>query len=262
MAAVPGILRRWNPGILPGINVWLDSSDRATINSNPNGTVNSIIDKTANNTVLTQPNTPNKPSVGVDSGGRNILSFGTDLFLQTNNFPFNGPTSNFINVNVFTVDNYAIGEENFLYYLTNSSNDNLQLSITEGSIEVSSSLFTSGNLQLDKKTSNTYLSKIIYNVPSDATFNIFNIGDAGDPDFQTTTNGNLNYQTSMSNFTLGRTFDLTETTPTLFKGSISEMVFYNKRNTNLEPLEGYLAWKWGLQGYLSNTHPYKYRPPS
>ena len=116
MAAVPGILRRWNPGILPGINVWLDSSDRSTINSNTEGKINSIVDKTANNTVLIQANTANKPSVGVDSSGRNILTFGSNLFLQTNNFPFNGPTSNFINVNVFTIDNYAIGEENFLYY--------------------------------------------------------------------------------------------------------------------------------------------------
>jgi hypothetical protein len=66
----------------------------------------------------------------------------------------------------------------------------------------------------------------------------------------------------MNNFTLGRTFDLTETTPELFKGSMSEMVFYNQPNYNLQPLEGYLAWKWGLQSFLSNGHPYKYRPPS
>jgi len=43
---------------------------------------------------------------------------------------------------------------------------------------------------------------------------------------------------------------------------MSEMVFYNKANSNLEPLEGYLAWKWGLQSFLDTNHPYKYRPPS
>jgi hypothetical protein len=28
-----------------------------------------------------------------------------------------------------------------------------------------------------------------------------------------------------------------------------------------EYLEGYLAWKWGLQGILIPTHAYRNRPP-
>lgn len=259
MAAVPGILRRWNPGVLPGIQVWLDSSDTTKINSNINGTVNSIIDKTGNNVTLTQSNTPNKPSVGVDSGGRNILTFGNNLYLQTSNFPFNGPTSNLINVNVFTVNSYISGEENFLYYLSNV-NRSIGLSVTDNTIELSTNN-PALSLQVDTRNCNTNITKISYN--SDLTqlqnLNIL----AGNPRTDSFIQNNLpNITNSLNNFTLGRTFLADETTPFFFKGSMSEMVFYNKVNSNLEPLEGYLAWKWGLQSFLNTNHPYKNRPPS
>jgi hypothetical protein len=260
MAAVPGILRRWNPGILPGINVWLDSSDRSTINSNTEGKINSIVDKTANNTVLIQPNTPNKPSVGVDSGGRNILTFGSNLFLQTNNFPFNGPTSNFINVNVFTINDYINDQTNHVFNLLNTNDEYIEINYTDSQLFLRSGLLADDNpLQISLLPNSNTITEIIYNYNTNTQFNYIN---------STATNAlasstrRLNFSNSMNNFTLGRTFESTETTPELFKGSISEMVFYNKRNTNLEPLEGYLAWKWGLQSFLDTNHPYKYRPPS
>ena len=259
MAAVPGILRRWNPGVLPGIQVWLDSSDTTKINSNINGTVNSIIDKTGNNVTLTQSNTLNRPSVGVDSGGRNILTFGSDRFLQTSNFPFNGPTTNLINVNVFTVDSYISGEENFLYFLSNV-NTSIGLSLTNNTVEVASSVL-SRSLQVNKRNCNTNITRLTYNPIIRQLHNLNILANEPRSDIdQIATTTNIN--NSLNNFTLGRTFNLSETTPSFFKGSMSEMVFYNMSNSTLEPLEGYLAWKWRLQSYLSNGHPYKNRPPS
>ena len=48
-----------------------------------------------------------------------------------------------------------------------------------------------------------------------------------------------------------------------FNGIISEMLFYNTALTALQyqQIEGYLAWKWGLQTNLPTTHPY-YNSPS
>ena len=259
MAAVPGILRRWNPGVLQGLNVWLDSSDRATINSNIDGKVNSITDKTANNIVLTQPNIVNRPTVGVDSGGRNILTFGSNLYLQTNNFPFNGPTSNFINVNVFTINDYITGVTNHVFNLSNT-NEYIEINYTDSYLNLSSGLLGANNpLQLSLQTNGNTISEIIYNYNSNTQFNYINNTATN---LTASSTNLLNFLNSMNNFTLGRTFDLTETTPTIFNGSMSEMVFYNKTNTNLQPLEGYLAWKWGLQSFLDINHPYKYRPPS
>ena len=45
----------------------------------------------------------------------------------------------------------------------------------------------------------------------------------------------------------------------LVAGSASE-VTYN--TTQIEKAEGYLAHKWGLEGSLDSSHPYRYTPPT
>jgi hypothetical protein len=50
-----------------------------------------------------------------------------------------------------------------------------------------------------------------------------------------------------------------------FLGSISEILVYNPSSalayTDIQKIEGYLSWKWGLQGNLQTTHPYYNNPP-
>lgn len=49
-----------------------------------------------------------------------------------------------------------------------------------------------------------------------------------------------------------------------FNGYISEVIVYTTALTTSQrqQVEGYLAWKWGLQANLPSTHPYKTLPPS
>ena len=49
-----------------------------------------------------------------------------------------------------------------------------------------------------------------------------------------------------------------------YTGIISEILVYtiDIGIQNILPIEGYLAWKWGLQSSLPATHPYKQFPPS
>lgn len=49
-----------------------------------------------------------------------------------------------------------------------------------------------------------------------------------------------------------------------FKGYICEVITYpsSLNETNRQKVEGYLAWKWGLQASLPIGHPYKSAPPS
>jgi hypothetical protein len=49
-----------------------------------------------------------------------------------------------------------------------------------------------------------------------------------------------------------------------YPGHYKEVLFYTGQISTLErqKVEGYLAWKWGLQGSLSLTYPYKYRSPA
>ena len=50
----------------------------------------------------------------------------------------------------------------------------------------------------------------------------------------------------------------------LLQGSIAEVAFFNHplETTDRQRVEGYLAWKWGLQANLPVGHPYKNAPPS
>jgi hypothetical protein len=49
----------------------------------------------------------------------------------------------------------------------------------------------------------------------------------------------------------------------LYGGDIGEIIVYNSSLPARErqQVEGYLAWKWGLQGTLPSNHPYKLFPP-
>lgn len=48
-----------------------------------------------------------------------------------------------------------------------------------------------------------------------------------------------------------------------FKGEANEIIVTPNilDTTNRQLVEGYLAWKWGLQGSLPSNHPYKNTPP-
>jgi hypothetical protein len=50
-----------------------------------------------------------------------------------------------------------------------------------------------------------------------------------------------------------------------FTGSISEILVYNPSSalaySDIQKIEGYLSWKWGLQTNLQTSHPYYNNPP-
>jgi hypothetical protein len=49
-----------------------------------------------------------------------------------------------------------------------------------------------------------------------------------------------------------------------YDGILSELIFFNNSLSvsDVQKVEGYLAWKWGLQANLPSTHPFKLFPPS
>jgi hypothetical protein len=47
-------------------------------------------------------------------------------------------------------------------------------------------------------------------------------------------------------------------------GDIAEVLVFNRviSTNDRQNIEGYLAWKWGLQATLPSDHTYKFAPPS
>lgn len=75
-------------------------------------------------------------------------------------------------------------------------------------------------------------------------------------------NGTLNFTTSSSPFTR-TSFTLGRRMGNYMTGNFYEALFYNTIPTTLDrqKIEGYLAWKWNLQGNLPANHPYKNSEP-
>ena len=78
--------------------------------------------------------------------------------------------------------------------------------------------------------------------------------------------------TARTTTTFGPVADSTPTAPVYFNGNgngqfdtsqMAEFLQYNNTLTlaQSQQVEGYLAWKWGLQGNLPANHPYKNAPP-
>jgi len=68
------------------------------------------------------------------------------------------------------------------------------------------------------------------------------------------------YDDVASNVTIGTRYDQY----VFFNGVISEVVMYNTalNTTQRQKIEGYLAWKWGLQSTLPAGHPFKTAAPT
>jgi len=78
--------------------------------------------------------------------------------------------------------------------------------------------------------------------------------------------------TARTTTTFGPVVDSTPVAPVFFNGNgngqfdtsqMAEFIQYNNTLTlaQSQQVEGYLAWKWGLQGNLPANHPYKNAPP-
>jgi hypothetical protein len=69
--------------------------------------------------------------------------------------------------------------------------------------------------------------------------------------------------TSAAKLQIGFTGTLTPVLGGAMRGYIYEIVVYNTTlsSGDQRKVEGYLAWKWGIQGSLPTTHPYYLAPP-
>lgn len=66
-----------------------------------------------------------------------------------------------------------------------------------------------------------------------------------------------------SQYGIGTNFETPFATPSGWNGYVGEVIIYNSlvSISQQEQIEGYLAWKWGLQSSLPITHPYYSAPP-
>jgi hypothetical protein len=275
--------RLWSPSVLQP-KLWLDSSDLSTITISTG--VSEWRDKSGNQLNAIQTNTARQPTL-VPNGfnGRPTLRFdGIDDFLLVNtpaatfNFLHNGDQSSVS----FVANMGALGADPNVAYS--------MLSTSVASAEVGISIFyedrtlVTGNNALrvfgtrgvvNDPTINSVSSNVYTpGVPSITTLRI----DADNSTAAQRAVGNVNGGSDLAANTLTATPTTANATNQLtlgiavFSGSsfnspllgdYSELVIISNNTPKLElqNLEGYFAWKWGLTTNLPASHPFANRPP-
>lgn len=234
--------RYFNPTSIPGLSLWLDAADPSTVSLSGNSVID-VLDKSPSNINLsnasgfTYPNNTfngTKPSFFVNGGGNS--GAGTQRL---------GANALFALPTPFTVSFVCqhVGSANYGYILDSATGSGRPYIIDSGAGPSFQTSVGSGGLV----TTSPLLTNIIF------------------------ASSAIGYQNGTQQFTgsgtfttggivVGNRFTLNESWP----GHICEITIHNTALTTVQRqlMEGYMAWKWGLQGNLPATHPYKLFPPA
>jgi len=250
-------LSTFSPTSINGLNLWLDAADISTISLNTSNRVSSWTDK-ANGYVFTAPTQPLYSATGFNSSYPAISSTGSSEYL-TSTIPISKMVST-SGTSIFMVMNISSGTT-ILYYPTNSSPQRLfdleysstcsiydAVKVGRGSLNLNDGTMTIGGSPLVVTLVNNPLTSS-YIGRTNGNTNTFNLSANG---FGSIINGSQVMQFLAS----GGSYPAV--------GSLSEVLIFNTALTTYQQqqIEGYLAWKWGLQGNLSSSHPNRYSLPT
>ena len=247
------VLNRYtfSPISLPNLAGWYDAADPLGNGFLPaNGTtLQTWFDKSANGNNATQANPVNRPTYNAS----NIVFNGTNNFLS-----FANPSAMVVNTSfsVFAVEQRAtLNDLNFFVGGTSAAgNNNLHL----------------GYRSQSRMTFGFYGNDIDFTgvpnfVPGNEPYRLWEFVFTN-PNRNTLLNG-TSVVTDTNRIPLqswpGGCIGALLANAVWYNGSIRELLFYNKALTlgDQQRVEGYLAWKWGLQTSLPNSNPYKSAPP-
>ena len=243
--------RKWVPTSLSDLSLWLDATDNATLTLTGSD-VTEWRDKSGFNYNATGYGGTALTSVG---GRQAITLNGTDTYFYSSNASAMNTTSN---VSAFVVATFgdmgasawrrllSFGDPDFNdlnncvafdRYLT----DNTLTAERDGNLGSGLITFTPPQ---------NFMASVVFNSTSITQYvnGSFNAGTSGvGPAFNYSLYNVGRYSGGGYNWT----------------GAIGEVIAYNSNisDADRQKVEGYLAWKWRLQGSLPWTHPYRLFPP-
>jgi len=231
----------WNPAQLgASLALWLDAEDTASITLN-GSTVSQWSDKSGNGRNVSQAMAANQPTYTASGlNGKPVLTFdGGDWFSNLS-----------LSLPQFSVSLVETATQNtaLIYY---------PVGFGTGGISVGGTNFGQ-KFAINGTTSLQSTENSVLNAPTIVFGGSNNLGR------QIAVNGNspatdVTTQ-SITQITIGQRSDGFWQ----FFGTIAEVVLTNNllSTTDRQKLEGYLAWKWGMEANLPVSHPYKTTPPT
>ena len=240
---LPPSTAAFNPKTISGISLWLDAADTSTITLSSGSNISQWNDKSGNNRNATGINTPTYSSSNIVMNGSSYFNVNLDFLAGNSHFAFIVcSNTNYVNIYGATTggngsNSLHIGFRDSTSYRMNYwGNDWYQNFV---------------NYQANKYNILGYFWN--YN----ASKTIYANGSLEGSTSQAGTPGTMSGGGTIGNV-VGQG---------VFQGNIQEILFYTSSSgspvnmTNQQQIEGYLAWKWGLQGNLPSTHPYKKGAP-
>ena len=259
LSAAPG---GFTPLSITGLALWLDGADSTTITTATG--VSQWNDKSGNGYNLTQSTGASQPT---QTG--NYLNFQSSYYL---NVPFSA-VNNLSTWSIFFLINPISASNWIMVKQKDGSNTYNVISMTYNTnSNGGSQSSTSGYLYWRSYNAGSQAASA--NALSTSTVQIFNIIYDGtnlyiyiNGTLNSTTAGSFAIQndTSPSNYTLGcwiQSGSQNNSGVTNFK--LGEFTCYSASltTTNRQKIEGYLAWKWGIQASLPSGHPYYSSAPT
>lgn len=249
----------WSPSDNANLLAWYDAADTATVQT-VGSNVSQWDDKSGNGYNATQGTATDRPGWGANQlNGYDVLQFaaggGGGLWLNLPSTPY---TDN-------NVSMYVVGRR------TTSKTYGVAVGFHQGTSQ--------------------YAVNILVNGDGQDYFGSYT--NAWQPSSFTMINGDWYIMEMIGTYTTGTTWDINwyrtgnsaggvtgTPTYTVFGpssarigsdeygsymiGDIAEIAFVNAKDstTDRQKMEGYMAWKWGLEGDLPAGHPYKSAPPT
>ena len=241
----------FDPQSIPGCQMWFDAADSRTLTLSGNS-VTQWADKSKNQ-IIAAPSNPSFIPFLTSDGGVNFNDTNTGFRLSSNAYEFSSSAGS---LSFFMV-----------YYTTLSSNDTaLRINRVGGG----QSRFTIANLNINARRNDGDVTAVLNTTirPIGAMTVYHAIVNYSERSAAIYVNGALSASSS-SFLTQGDTPSTVTTDVTLgntplndrpFRGRIYEALCYNLGITDVQrqQVEGYLAWKWGIQTSLPTNHIFRY----
>jgi hypothetical protein len=239
------------PPYLPECNLWLDGADAST--------------QTISGTNVTQwRDKSGKENHGTTTGGTTTVSTLNSVralsFNATSSFA--GAISNTTStVTAFMVATMTSSTASYGRLL--SCGLPTQTDTAANSVTLLNRLVTTNSVYSTQSGTNTTIFAISYNTPFLITTQYS--GTQNSIFLNGTQQGNSVNVSGTFAYTRYRVGDTAGSgAPAKWAGLVGEIIIYNASLTprNRQIIEGYLAWKWGMQTNLPSTHPYRLYAPS
>jgi hypothetical protein len=247
---------RFIPISVSGLNLWFDASDISGNGTTvTNGTlINKWFDKSGLGNHATANANITYNSTGLNS--RPALSFTGTQWLTGNVTNNNNTMSLFV---VFSMNSTSSSYARTIGFSSGSgvhdSNNNNFLAFARNN-----------SFGMQPWRNNATISNILPNYSTPYLSECWFDGSSGYATSQKGESTTINNMASSGNFAISY-FTIANNPNTAdgsyLNGFISEILVYNTNLTtsDRQKVEGYLSWKWGLQGNLPSSHPYYISPP-